>query len=410
MSAAGLDDKAAALSAARPRVIAALAAHLRDIDRAEDAFADACAAFLESEAEPRSLEAWLITVGKRKAIDAVRRRDAETRAVEAEARIQPKEDDMGEVIAFPDPIPDEPLRLIFVCCHPAIALEARTALALKVLCGLPVAEIARVFVTSEQAMFQRITRAKAKIRDAGIGFAIPERKHWGERLEAVLLTLELAYTVAYQDAAQARDTELAGEVERLALMLAELCPDEPEALGLAALVLLARSRENARVDGGGAMVPLSEQDAQLWDGKRIDRARALLEEAAVMVATGPYQVMASIQLTHARRAFEGGVDWEAVVKLYDALAIMRPSAMVALNRAVAIGQRDGAAAGLTEWEKLPVDQLARSRPYHAAEAELRARLGETDKAARAYKRALELDPAPAEKLFLEARLAALAKR
>ncbi len=399
-----------ALSAARPRVISALAAHLRDLDRAEDAFADACAAFLESDADPQSLEAWLITVGKRKAIDAIRKQGAQLRAIEAQASINSQEADMGEVIAFPDAVPDERLRLMFICCHPAIALEARAALALKVICGLPVAEIARVFVTSEAAMFQRITRAKAKIRDAGVAFELPRRKHWGERLEAVLLTLELGYTIAYQDAAFARpgagSAQLAQEVERLAKMLAELCPGEPEVLGLAAMVMLARSREAARVDKEGTMVPLSAQDPAQWDCGRIECARGLLGKAAALDATGPYQVMASIQLTHARRVFGASVDWAAIVKLYDGLMIMRPSALIALNRAMAISHRDGAAAGLEQVEQLGAQELRMVRAYHAAKADLHARLGHNAKAADAYAKALSLDPAPAERRFLEGRLAA----
>ncbi|MEL7197324.1 MAG: DUF6596 domain-containing protein [Pseudomonadota bacterium] len=398
-----------ALQEARPQVIAALAAHLRDIDRAEDAFADACAAYLETHAAPRSLEAWLIAVGKRKAIDAIRKENAETRAIEAEAAVHPKESDMGEVIAFPDPIPDERLRLIFICCHPAIALEARAALALKVICGLPVVEIARVFVTSEQAMFQRITRAKAKIHDAGIAFELPQPKHWGERLEAVLLTLELAYTVTYQDAAFARpgidSAQVSDDVERLSRMLAELCPKEPEVLGLAALVILAKSRDKARVDTNGVMVPLSEQDTGKWDVNRIESARDLLHNAARYEQPGPHQVMALIQLTHARRIYDELVDWDAIVELYDALALMRPSAIVALNRAVAIGQRDGAAAGLLEFEKLPSKKLATVRTYHTANADLQRRLGRQSAAIAAYRRALDLDPAPAEKRFLELRCA-----
>ncbi|MGB5832645.1 MAG: DUF6596 domain-containing protein, partial [Thiohalocapsa sp.] len=244
------------IAAARPRVIAALAAQLRDLDLAEDAFAAAVESYLAHAVEADNPAGWLFTAAKRKAIDATRKREAEARAADQSALTS----EMAEILTLADPIPDQRLRLIFICCHPALGLEARTALALKVICGLPVAEIARVFLTSETAMFQRITRAKTKIRQAGIAFELPPRRMWGERLEAVLLTLELAYTTAYQDAGAQRDGELSAEVGRLAQMLAELLPEEPEILGLSALVSLARSREPARVGDNGAMVPLSQQD------------------------------------------------------------------------------------------------------------------------------------------------------
>ena len=242
-------------------MVAALAVHFRDLDLAEDAFAEAAAKCLTLAEPPQKLSGWLFTAAKRKALDAIRRREAEARAVESAAF----DTDMAEIIDLPEPVADERLRLIFICCHPALALEARTALALKVICGLPVAEIARVFLVNEATMFQRITRAKRKVAEAGIAFELPPRKTWGERLDAVLLTLELAYTVAYQDAAGERDGELSEEVARLAAMVAELLPKEPEGLGLAALVWLARSREAARVDRVGAMVPLSQQHPAQWD-------------------------------------------------------------------------------------------------------------------------------------------------
>lgn len=396
------------IARARPRVIAALAAQLRDLDAAEDAFAEAAAAYLEKEVRADNPGAWLFTVAKRKAIDAMRRRDAEEKAADGAALVS----DMADIIELPEAIPDERLRLIFICCHPAIALEARTALALKVICGLPVAEIARVFVASEPTMFQRITRAKAKVCDAGIDFELPPRRMWCERLDAVLLTLELAYTVAYQDAAAERaqidGDELAGEVQRLADMLAELLPEEPEVLGLAALVNLARSREAARVEGEGAMVPLSEQDTASWDFDAIERARALLDSAATYGRTGPYQLMAAIQLTHARRAFDGATDWAAILKLYDALALLRPGPVTALNRALALARVEGPQAALDAIEGLPVGKLENLRPYRAAKADLLARLERTDEAASAYRAVLELDPPRAERLFLEARLAELA--
>ncbi|MEM6907656.1 MAG: DUF6596 domain-containing protein [Pseudomonadota bacterium] len=389
----------ASLVAARPRVIAALAAHLRDLDAAEEAFAEACAALVGVEHEPQNLAAWLLTVAKRKAIDAIRRRQTEASAAEAAAMVS----EMVEIIKLPEPIPDERLRLIFICCHPALALEARAALALRIICGLPVDAIARIFVTSEATMFQRITRAKTKIRQAGVSFELPARKAWPERLEAVLLTLELAYTAAYQDAGGERDSELASEVERLAMLVAELFSEEPEALGLAALVILARSREGARLGLDGAMVPLSQQDTSRWDLERIEQARKLLDEAAHLAQTGPYQVMAAIQLTHARRAFDGAVDWPAILALYDALMVLRPGPLVALNRALAVGEAEGAARGLAEWDELPAEPLLDARPYHVAHAQLLSANGDHKGALGALERALALAPAPAERQFMEAR-------
>ena len=392
-----------AIADARPRVVAALAAHCRDIDAAEDAFSEAAAACLAQDEPPDRPAAWLLTVGKRKVVDAIRRRNAEARAADGAALVT----DMAEIITLPEPIPDERLRLIFICCHPALALEARAALAMKVICGLPVSAIAKVFVTSEATMFQRITRAKAKIRDAGIAFELPPRKVWGERMEAVLLTLELAYTVAYQDAAGETDPELSEEIARLAGMVADLMPGEPEALGLAALVLLARSREGARLAEDGAMIPLSEQNPAHWDFDLIEQARRWMDEAAALRRSGPYQIMAAIQLTHARRAFDGSTDWGAILTLYDVLLAMRPGPMVALNRVMAVAKIEGPEAGLELLEQLPLARLKSARPFLAARGELLQRTGERERAAEALGTALELDPPRAERLFLERKLRAL---
>jgi RNA polymerase sigma-70 factor, ECF subfamily len=393
--------------AARPRVVAALAAQLRDLDAAEDAFADAAACCLALPEAPRDVPAWLFAAAKRRALDAIRRRQAEARTVDALAEIS----DMADILTLPEPIPDERLRLLFICCHPALAAEVRAPLALKVICGLPVPAIARLFVVSEPTMFQRITRAKAKVREAGIAFELPPRREWPERLGAVLLALELAFTAAYSDAggelSAALEEDLGAEVERLALLVAELLPGEPEALGLAALVLLARSRAGARLDGAGAMVPLSQQDTAKWDYVRIAQARAMMDAAARAGRSGPYQVMAAIQLTHARRAFDGVTDWAAVLALYDVLLALRPSPMVALNRALALAQIEGAGAGLAALDALPADRLALARPFHAARADLLAKVGRVAEAQAALNQALALGPARAERLWLEARRAGL---
>ncbi|MEM1197386.1 MAG: DUF6596 domain-containing protein [Pseudomonadota bacterium] len=397
---------ARALAEARPIVMAALASHLRDLDAAEDAFAESCAALAETRAQPDNLAGWLITVGKRKAIDAIRKREAQARAATSAAYLEhPEGGEMGEIIELPEPIADERLRLLFICCHPALALEARAALALKIICGLPVGEIARLFLTSEPTMFQRITRAKGKIRAARVSFELPPRRAWDERLGAVLLTLELAYTAAYQDAGGSRpgneNGAWADEVERLAGLLAELLPSEPEALGAAALVTLARSRKEARVDEDGAMVPLSQQNTLLWDRERIERARAWLEAASSFGRTGPYQAMAAIQLTHARRAFDGSVDWRVILTLYDALMALRPGPMVALNRLMALSEVEGPKTALAECEGLREPTLEATRSFWAARAQLCERVGKVREALSSLDEALGRDPGTAERLYLE---------
>ncbi|MEO0418002.1 MAG: DUF6596 domain-containing protein [Pseudomonadota bacterium] len=392
---------------ARPMVVAALASHLGDLDAAEEAFADACVALTESGAQPDHLAGWLIAVGKRKAIDRFRKRDARQRADNAAKEIAEGEmpSDWENVFQLPEAIPDERLRLIFICCHPALALEARAALALKVICGLDVPAIAELFLTSEATMFARITRAKAKIRDARVSFELPPRREWPERVEAVLLALELAYTSAYSDAGGSRagnkGGELADEVERLTTMLAELLPEDPEALGLAALVSLARSREETRIDGEGAMVPLSQQDAALWDRARIERARVWMDAAQNTAKPGPYQVLAAIQLTHARRLFDGEVDWGAIAKLYDALMVLRPGPMVALNRALAVAEVDGPEVALARVEAIEAKGLENARPFHVARARLLERMGRGEDALAALDTALIRDPPDAERLYLE---------
>lgn len=388
------------IAAARPRVIAALAAQLRDLDLAEECCDAAVEALLRTGEFPRDCAAWLFVAARRKALDALRRRRREQLALGSDSATEGQ--DMGEVIELPDPIPDERLRLIFICCHPALATEARVALALKVICGLSVEQIARGFVVPEATMYQRITRAKAKVRDAGIGFELPHRRHWPERLEAVLLALELAYAAAFRDAADSEERQLAAEVERLALTLAELLPDEPEVLGMAAMVLLARSRERARLDGAGAMVPLSLQDTTMWDRQRILRGSDLLARAAQGGSGGPYQLMAAIQLTHARRAFEGVTDWQAILTLYDGLLVLRPDPVIALNRALALAKVEGSSAGLAALASLPGERLAGFLPFHAARADLLRKAGDFAAAREAIDQALALDPAPAERRFLEA--------
>ncbi len=303
-------------------------------------------------------------------------------------------------------IADERLRLIFICCHPAIAPDARAALTLKVVCGLSTERLARAFLVTEPAMLQRITRAKRKIRDAGIPFETPRREAWGERLDAVLATIEIAYAQAYEDAAGSGDAAgLGPETLRLSIMLAELLPGEPEALGLAALIRLTEARRAARLAPDGAMIPLSEQNVGLWDREMIDSGLALLDGAVAMRRSGPYQLMAAIHACHIDRLKTGSAAWRNILLLYDALARVRPSPVVAVNRAMALSEVAGPEAALAALDALGDTRLAGWRPYHVARAACLAKVGRAPDAADALRRALALAPPEAERRFLERRLA-----
>jgi len=395
------------------RIRAALAMRFRDLDRAEEAFAFASLRAVETwsrDAPPRDPAAWLYAVGRRRAFDLGRR--AAVRQAAVFDAPEPEPDPETLLMAAFEPIPDERLRLIFVCCHPALAPEARIALTLRTLCGLSVERIARAWLTSETAMLQRLTRAKRKIRQAAIRFEIPEPDAWGERLEAVLTTLEIAYAQAYEDAAGAADAaEMAGEALRLTGLLADLLPEEPEVLGLAALVRLTEARRPARLDDAGAMIPLSEQDVRAWDRRLIGEGAALMRRAAGLGCSGPYQLLAAIHATHAARMETGVTAWGDVVALYDMLLGVRPSAVAEVNRAVALGEARGPDAGLAALAEVAAttgqERLAGWLPYQAARAGLFAKAGRDAEAAEALRVALQLHPAPAERLFLARRLGAL---
>jgi len=399
-----------AVRAAGDRIRAALAMRFRDLDMAEEAFAFATLRAVETwgrDGPPRDAAAWLYAVARRRAFDLGRR--AKVRRDAAFDEPPPQPDPETVLVAAFEPIPDERLRLIFVCCHPALAPEARIALTLRTLYGLSVERIARAWLTTEVAMQQRLTRAKKKIRDARIRFEIPEPDAWAERLEAVLATLEIAYAQAYEDAAGVSEAaDLAGETLRLSGLLAELLPDEPEVLGLAAMIRLAEARRPARMDDLGEMIPLSEQDPRLWDGRLIGEAARLLGRAAQLGRSGPYQLMAAIHATHAARRETGRTAWENVVSLYDALLHVRPSPLAEVNRAVALAEANGPEAGLAALAALADDaRMAGWLPYQAARAGLCAKAGRAREAADALRAALALEPAPAERRFLERRLAAL---
>jgi RNA polymerase sigma-70 factor (ECF subfamily) len=399
-----------AVREAGDRIRAALAMRFRDLDMAEEAFAFASLRALETwprDGPPRDPAAWLYSVGRRRAFDLGRR--AKVRGSAVFDAPEPEPDPERILMAAFEPIPDERLRLIFICCHPALAPEARIALTLRTLCGLSVERIARAWLTSETAMQQRLTRAKRKIRDSRIRFEIPEPEAWGERLDAVLATLEIAYAQAYEDAAGASEAAaLAAETLRLSGLLCDLLPDEPEVLGLAALIRLTESRRPARMDDLGAMAPLSEQDVSQWDGRLIAEAAALLRRAAGLGRSGPYQLMAAIHATHAARRETGVTAWGQIVTLYDYLLTVRPSPVAEVNRAVAVAEAQGPEAGLAALAAVQGPAgLAGWLPYQAARAGLCAKAGRTAEAAEALRAALALGPAPAERLFLARRLGEL---
>ncbi|HYD43843.1 MAG TPA: DUF6596 domain-containing protein [Phenylobacterium sp.] len=389
-----------------PRLRAALAARLRDLDAAEEALAFACAAAVEAwrrGGPPRDPAAWLYAAARRRAFDLARRADVRRRLRPDPPEPAPTPESL--VLAAAEPIPDERLRLIFVCCHPALALESRAMLTLRVVCGLSVERLARAFLTTPAAATQRLTRAKRKIREARIPFETPDRAAWPERMAAVLATLEIAYAQAYEDAAAASDPDsLAHEALRLTGLLAELAPNDPEALGLAALVRLAESRRAARVGSDGGMVPLDRQEVRLWDARLIAEAADLLARAAGARRSGPYQVMAAIHAAHASRLQTGRTPHEAICELYATLRLMRPTPVVSVNQAAAL-----AAAGRLDEARALLDalrgdgRLSDWPPYLAARAALDEATGDVGRAREALARAAELTSSPVERRFLQAR-------
>jgi RNA polymerase sigma-70 factor, ECF subfamily len=383
------------------RVVAVLIRDLRDVELAEDALGDALAAALVAwprQGVPEKPGAWLTTTARRKAIDRIRReRRLEQLLTDLETD-EPPED---------EGIPDERLRLVFTCCHPALAPEAQIALTLKLVGGLTTQEIARAFLLSEATVAQRLVRAKRKVRAAGIPFRVPADHDLPDRLRTVLAVIYLVFNEGYSATGGDELTrpDLMAEAIRLGGILAALMPDEPEVLGLEALMMLHAARSDARTSADGDLVLLEDQDRTLWDSDRIARAVALLDRAIALRRPGPYQVQAAIAALHAEADRPEKTDWPQIAALYGGLAVYQPSPVVELNRAVAVAMADGPGAGLALLDDLPLDGY---HLYHAARADLLRRLGRPADARAAYRRAHELATNERERAFISRRLETVA--
>lgn len=384
------------------RIVGALAARFRNLALAEDAFSEACARALErwpTQGVPADPPAWLYQVAVRATLDSLRRhrtheRFASQASLESEAEPVP-EDDAGV-------IPDERLRLIFICCHPAVSIDARAALTLRLVCGLTTLEIARAFLVSEAAMAQRLTRAKAKIADAGVPFELPDARFWRERLDAVLATIEIAYAKAHEDAGGGGPhAHFAVEVLGLTRTLVELMPEEVEPAALAALVRFAEARRPARLDAQGSMVPLSEQDPSCWIRPLIDEANTFLNLAIAIGRASSRVIQARIHAVWCSRSdLRRAPPWQAVLALYDALLLQRDDVVVRLNRLVAVAEVTGVELALVELESLDPAPLQDFAPFHAVRADLLRRANRSSEARDAYDAAIARITSPAEREWL----------
>jgi len=390
------------------RVLATLIRLLGDFDRAEDALHDAFRAALEQwprDGVPANPRTWLVSAGRFKAIDAMRRR-ARFDALQAEQL----DTGASDVEALDDEsVADDQLRLIFTCCHPALAPDARMALTLREVCGLTTEEIARAFLTSPPTVAQRIVRAKAKIRDARIPYQVPSRDDLPDRLDTVLHVIYLVFNEGYSASSGESLTrpDLSGEAIRLGRLLVELLP-EPEVIGLLALMLLHESRRPARTSPAGDLILLEDQDRSLWNRDHIAEGLTLVERALSSQRFGPYTLQAAISAVHAQAPNAADTAWAQIVGLYDVLVQAEPSPVIELNRAAAVAMRDGPVAGVTLIDSiLARGDLADYHLIHSARAELCRRLGRTAEARASYERALSLTQQEPERRFLERRLAEL---
>jgi RNA polymerase sigma-70 factor (ECF subfamily) len=384
------------------RIVGALASRFRDLSLAEDSFAEACLRALEVwpvKEVPSDPAAWLYQVAMRAALDGIRRRRTHARfaaqlLIECAAQPEPDEDDAV--------IPDERLRLIFICCHPAVSVDARAALTLRLVCGLSTLEIARAFLVSETTMAQRLTRAKCKIADAGIPFELPAAQFWPERLDAVLSTVEVTYAKAHEDsAATGPHAHFATEMLELTRTLVQVMPQEAEPAALAATVRFAEARRTARTDAAGMMIPLSEQDPRRWQRSLIDEADEFLNRA-IEIDPNPAKVIeAQIHAAWcSRRSLEESPPWPRVLALYDALLFRRDDPVVRLNRLVAVSEVHGAEAALPQLDAMDQEFLRDFAPYHAVRADILRRAGRSSAAREAYDAAITKVSAGAERDWL----------
>ena len=383
------------------KAVATLIRLFGDIDIAEEAVQDAFVVATKrwpDEGLPPNPAGWIVTTARNRAIDELRRESGrEDRHVRAfEFQIQSEPDPVE------GPVIDDRLRLIFTCCHPALEPSARVALTLRLLGGLQTGEIARAFLTSESAMAQRLVRAKRKINAANIPYRVPRDADLPDRLGSVLTVVYLIYNEGY--AASTGDelvrSDLCGEAIRLARLLRAMMPDEPEVIGLLALLLLTESRRAARTDGAGSLVMLSDQDRDLWDRELIDEGQTLVRASLRRNRPGPFQVQAAIAAVHSDAADAGDTDWRQIVLLYDRLLTLTPTPVVALNRAVAVAELEGPSQALALLEDLRLD---RYHLYHATRAELLRRMGDIEGADLAYERAISMTGNEVERRFLEQR-------
>jgi RNA polymerase sigma-70 factor, ECF subfamily len=400
------------------RCTATLIRVLGDVDLAEDAVAEAFSVAAERWAVdgiPPNPGGWITTTARNRAIDRLRRESIRTDRHLAAARLDPDADtpprselerDVDDLVAI---VPDDQLRLMFLCCHPAISPDAQVALTLRLLGGLTTGEIARSFLVSEDTMTQRIVRAKRKLRANHAPYRVPRDAELPDRLHAVLVAVSLIFTEGHTATSgdELVRTSLSDEAIRLGRVITSLMPDEPEAVGLLALMLLTDARRPARTDDAGSMIRLSDQDRSRWDRELIEEGHRLVRDCLRRNEPGPFQIQAAIAAVHADAAASDDTDWHQIVRLYDQLHNLRSDSIIALNRAIAIGNAEGPPAGLAELSRIDADQLHGYQPFHAARADLLARAGRTDDAIIAYGRAIELTTNPAERDFLERQLESL---
>ncbi len=416
------DDLDAVFRREAGRCTATLIRVLGDIDLAEDAVAEAFTVAAERwplTGVPPNPGGWITTTARNRAIDRLRRDALRTDRYRSAHRLYDGDDmdhddppERHDLDAFVDVVADDQLRLMFLCCHPALAADAQVALTLRLLGGLDTPEIARAFLVPEATMAQRIVRAKRKLRDNHAAYRVPPAAELPDRLHVVLAAIALIFTEGHTATSgdELVRTDLSAEAIRLGRVLVELMPDEAEAIGLLALMLLTEARRPARVAANGSMVRLADQDRSRWDRELIAEGHALVRACLRRNQPGPFQIQAAIAAVHADADTAAATDWAQIVALYDQLHALRPNAVVAMNRAIAIGELHGPASGLAAFGALDAEPLDGYQPYHAALADLLSRAGHSDDAIAAYDRAIELTTNGAERRFLARQRAAAAER